>query len=551
MTEIEAYVEQVTPVTFVNTTTTNAQQAAQTAALTGGGFVVVWQDGSAAGQSRDIRGQLFDANGTRVGGEFVIDQSVGTAQTRAPSVAATASGGFVVAWSDTTTGTMARAFDQTATALGSQFAVQATSASAPAVSIASMADGHYMITWQELVAASGNVPAHYVLMGNAFDAANVSLTGAFSVSPTGDAQGSPAVAAVGNEFVVTWTNTTLVDLDSEIMAQRFGATGGALGGAIHVNTVTTGTQNIASVAALADGSFVVAYSSTATSASGDTTVVFQRLDHDGNKLGGESTIDGPVGRELAIKAIGLQDGNFIIGWNHRYTATPGSGDSPPDIYAQEFRADGTPMGAAIGYGTTPASDERLTVQSGEGVQYTILNSGHIVTTWTDYYSVENYGSSNDRIGIQMMIGDPLTLLFGDGTANTLTATNHSTAIEGYDGDDTLTGGAGNDQISGGTGNDTIYGNDGNDTIYGSEGNDDIFGDAGNDTIDGGDGDDEIDGGAGSDTLHGAAGNDTLIDTNQGSANPSAIYGDDGDDRCCQSKANSSLHDGIRSLSAAA
>ena len=94
-------------------------------------------------------------------------------------------------------------------------------------------------------------------------------------------------------------------------------------------------------------------------------------------------------------------------------------------------------------------------------------------------------------------------------------------LDGGTGTDNLFGGGGNDQLSkylrdgdglfsGGSGDDTIWGGNGNDNIDGGAGNDPwLEGFAGNDSITGGDGNDKLYGDEGNDTLDGGAGNDTL------------------------------------------
>ena len=96
-------------------------------------------------------------------------------------------------------------------------------------------------------------------------------------------------------------------------------------------------------------------------------------------------------------------------------------------------------------------------------------------------------------------------------------------INGFDGNDTITGGYSNDSLLGGLGNDTIDGGgrgrlsgddtidgkEGNDTINGKEGDDSILGGAGNDTIYGGDRNDTLIGGAGTDIITSGLGNDVF------------------------------------------
>ena len=89
-------------------------------------------------------------------------------------------------------------------------------------------------------------------------------------------------------------------------------------------------------------------------------------------------------------------------------------------------------------------------------------------------------------------------------------------IDGFAGNDTITGTMFDDVITGGDGNDTITGLDGDDVLRGNEGNN---------TITGGEGDDTITGGSGSDTLTGSAGNDFL----DGGTGIDTISGGEGDD----------------------
>ncbi|MBR4152744.1 MAG: hypothetical protein IKT98_07265 [Selenomonadaceae bacterium] len=96
---------------------------------------------------------------------------------------------------------------------------------------------------------------------------------------------------------------------------------------------------------------------------------------------------------------------------------------------------------------------------------------------------------------------------------------------GDSGNDSIMGGGGADTLSGGTGNDTLKGGSGNDSLSGDKGNDKLFGESGNDSILGGSGTDYIDGGAGNDKLDGGSGNDTLI----GGKGNDSLWGDAGKD----------------------
>src|SRR5262249_187513 len=86
-------------------------------------FVVVWTSYGASGS--DIKGQRYDAQGDRMGGEFVINDAAG--RHVGPGVATNAQGEFVVAWAAFVGASaydydvMARRFRAAGQPLGAQF----------------------------------------------------------------------------------------------------------------------------------------------------------------------------------------------------------------------------------------------------------------------------------------------------------------------------------------------------------------------------------------------------------------------------------------------
>ncbi len=564
MYQFDSYVQPIGSLDPVNTTVNGTQNASQVTALAGGGYVVVWFDGSGAlgaGTLGEIRGQRFDANGARVGGEYVVDQVTNT-NVRAPSVSATANGGFVVAWADLTNGTRARVFDQSGSAVTGDFSVQDTlNVNVVETSVATLADGHYMIAWREQIPASGNVPAHYVVRAKIYDATNNAVTGTLDFGqPDATVQFSIATAAVGDQFVFTWSASLPSGTGNpEVFAQRISATGTFLGTATQVNTVTANSQSQTTVTALADGGYVVAYSSVISGSDG--VIAFQRFDHQGNKVGDETLASGVIfGTEIGARVVQLKDGSFAIAWTHIATATPGSSDTLSGVYMQQFLADGTAIGDAIQIG----------LSQGDGPSLAVLDSGRFVATYTEHF-LQEPGAFSLSPGIRQQMFEPYKLLLGTEAGETLTATNAPSAIEGFGGDDILHGGTAADHIAGGDGDDTITGGGGADLIFGGAGNDSIslngsgaqapgasvFGEDGNDTIvavngvyhlDGGDGDDHIilsggqfgsfvSGGTGTNVINASGtGNITLIAAEAGSIDDITVSGftggnivSDGDD----------------------
>jgi hypothetical protein len=91
--------------------------------------------------------------------------------------------------------------------------------------------------------------------------------------------------------------------------------------------------------------------------------------------------------------------------------------------------------------------------------------------------------------------------------DTITGTQYVDVITAGAGNDTVTGLNGNDVLTGNEGNDTISGGGGDDIITGAQGNDTLSGEAGNDFVDGGDDDDSLSGGTGINVLIGGNGTD--------------------------------------------
>ena len=143
---------------LVNTATLNTQHFPSIAALAGGGYVVVWGDYSASADDvsgNALRGQIFDAAGDAVGGEFLVNFSTEGYQNR-PTVAALPDGGFVVGWWNQNIGfsdnqIRAQTFDSLGNRRGGEFQVNSETAGdqlGPAFAVS--ANGQLVATWTDL-----------------------------------------------------------------------------------------------------------------------------------------------------------------------------------------------------------------------------------------------------------------------------------------------------------------------------------------------------------------------------------------------------------------
>jgi hypothetical protein len=163
-------------------------------------------------------------------------------------------------------------------------------------------------------------------------------------------QQDPAVAvgAAGN-FVVVWTSSQDLSLDG-IYAQRFNASGVALGSEFRVNTTTANSQSNAAVAMDADGDFVITWESPDGSSDG---VYAQRYSAAGLAVGSEFRVNTTTASDQGRSAVAMDaDGDFVITWES--FVQDGSGDG---IYAQRYNAAGVALGGEFRVNTTTASSQ--------------------------------------------------------------------------------------------------------------------------------------------------------------------------------------------------
>jgi hypothetical protein len=163
---------------FVDSTTTGAQSLSSAAALRSGAFVVVWQDTSnSAATGTDVRGQLFDAAGNKVGGEFTVTTTVAGEQLL-PVVRPTESGGFIVSWSDNSGtggdssgyGVKAQLFDSTGARIGGEFLLNSiTTGDQNDSDVAALGDDRYVAAWTDS-SASPDDPSGLAVRGRIFQA---------------------------------------------------------------------------------------------------------------------------------------------------------------------------------------------------------------------------------------------------------------------------------------------------------------------------------------------------------------------------------------------
>src|SRR5688572_16940898 len=204
--------------TLVNTTTTNAQKVPQVTALANGNYVVVWQDSSTAAPDVSfdaVRGQIFHADGTPLGSEFVLSEFPFAVQ-QEPVVTALPDGRFVAAWESfnhalqdqSGSHISARIFNPDGTPSTAEFQVNThTDFWQTKPQIATLDTGGFVITWMHDF-VGGNV--NYDIFARVYGANGLPVTNedrGVDIS-TGVIERAPVVTGLpGGKFVIAWEDT--------------------------------------------------------------------------------------------------------------------------------------------------------------------------------------------------------------------------------------------------------------------------------------------------------------------------------------------------------
>lgn len=138
----------------MNQVTQGRQEASDAARLSNNNVIVVWRSAENGG---DIKAQLLDPNGARIGGEFLVNANV-TGEQRAPGVAALSSGGFVIAWANRPTlAIRGQVFTSTGGRQGGEFTwamdnpfPTGSPYLAEYISVAGLSNGNFAVSWVEL-----------------------------------------------------------------------------------------------------------------------------------------------------------------------------------------------------------------------------------------------------------------------------------------------------------------------------------------------------------------------------------------------------------------
>lgn len=324
------------PEVKVNTHTTGPQYNAKVISLSDGSLVVAWESYDQDGSGFGIYGQRYSNDGIPIGSEFQINTYTAGDQS-SPLITALSNGGFVVTWGSYNQdgsgwGLYGQRFDANGNQAGAEFQINTYTQSWQYMSdVISLKNGAFVVTWtsESQDRDSGGIYAQR------YSAEGTPAGAEFRINThtTGDQRLASGAALADGGFVVAWTSSGQDGSGKGVYAQRFSADGTSVGAEFQVNTYTWHDQwGPMSVTGTPDGGFVITWVSDVQDG-GYQGHYGQRYDQNGNPVGGEFEA-GYDDREFYTE---LQDGSFLM-----VTDKVTEGANDPDVYFQRFRLNDTP-----------------------------------------------------------------------------------------------------------------------------------------------------------------------------------------------------------------
>ncbi|MCA9032985.1 MAG: hypothetical protein KDA66_19355, partial [Planctomycetaceae bacterium] len=323
--------------TQVNTYSSNDQNAPAIAMAPDGRFVISW---TSTGQDTSFDGvfaKLFDSAGNAVTGDILVNTHVADNQ-RFSSVSMNSSGQFVISWQSdhqddaNGVGIHAQRFDANGTPVGSEILVNSTTEGDQRFpSVALTEEGSFAVVWQSNYNAQG-----YEIFAQRFDANGVKEGSETQVNQyTFNDQTNATVAySPAGRFLIAWQSTTADGSGDGVFGRLLNVSGQFDSNEFRINSETFNDQRFPSVASTANGDFVVAWHSDNQDVAGGRGVYAQLLNSAGEHVGMEIPVNSTVLGDQMNPSVGIgPSGRAVIVWE---SDQPEDGDAF-GVFAQIFQ----------------------------------------------------------------------------------------------------------------------------------------------------------------------------------------------------------------------
>ncbi|ESQ91768.1 hypothetical protein ABAC460_05360 [Asticcacaulis sp. AC460] len=408
----------------VSTAAADVQSWPAAVGMSDGSYVVIWHSNNQDGGAYGVYMQRYNASGVAQGTETRVNTTTAGEQSF-PAVAALSGGGYVVSWQSPDAsgfGIYSQRYNNSGVAQGAETAVNTTTANNQRnPGAASLSNGGYVVTWE----SSGTDGSGFGIYAQRYNASGVAQGSETRVNTytSGDQYRSAAIGLSGGGYVIVWESSDQDGDDFGIYIQRFNASGVAQGSETRVNTTTAGLQSFPWISTLSDGGFVVAWYGLNTT--GSYEVYAQRYNATGVAQGSESIINTTTsGAQVNPIVATLVNGDYVVAW-----ASAGQDGDGQGIYRKHLQANyepvltGTATTLAAGNEDSPYSVTRaqlvagFTDQDGETLDVSGLSasSGTVVNNGDGTWTMTPTANFNGTMTLTYSVTDGL-----ESTAATLT-----------------------------------------------------------------------------------------------------------------------------------
>jgi hypothetical protein len=273
---------------------------------------------------------------------------------------------------------------------GTEFQVNTFTADAQArPAVAASPSGDFVVVWQ----SSGQDGSGYGIFGQRFARTGVPQVAELTVPVrvAGNQRHASVAAAANGDFVVAWQgdNPSGDGAQSGVFARRFTSAGNPLADEFQVNTYTTDQQFNPSVAREANGDFAVTWQS--NTQDGSVHGIFaRRFSNTGTALATEFQVNTHTSERQAYAVVAMDnDGDFVVVWQSYYQDGEADG-----IFGRRFSSSGAALAIEFQVATyTDMAQELATA--------TMAADGDFVVAWqspNDHYALNVFAQRFSSAG---------------------------------------------------------------------------------------------------------------------------------------------------------
>lgn len=330
----------------VNSYTVKNQNYPKVAVAPDGKAIVVWESDGQDNDGLAVAAQRYNSDGSKLGDEFVVNTETESTQSQ-PTVAVADNGSHIIFWRSKEQdgsgfGVYAQRYTSDGDKVGNEFRInEETDTNQDQAYAAYHSNGNVMVIWE--TSQDGQSGEIYARVYDA-DFNDIS-NGEFRINTvTSGWQNTARIAAVPNGFVVVWESLNIDNERIAIVFKRFDSQGSPLMSMEEqVNTRKICDQKNPDIAAQSDGSFVIVWehledpekcSSAQTLASDITARIY---DNSGNALTEEIILSQNTSGNQNLGITRDYHSGFVAIWQ----ADASSTDSSDEIYGRRLLNTGT------------------------------------------------------------------------------------------------------------------------------------------------------------------------------------------------------------------